>query len=57
MKALLAMLFVITLAGQATAGDCRLASSTCVDSAASKTISGIVVTLAQVGGCWEYQDT
>ncbi|WP_300319812.1 conjugal transfer protein TraN, partial [Accumulibacter sp.] len=51
------MLFVITLAGQATAGDCRLASSTCVDSAASKTISGIVVTLAQVGGCWEYQDT
>ncbi|MBK8384804.1 MAG: hypothetical protein IPL11_03640 [Candidatus Accumulibacter sp.] len=57
MKALLAMLFAMTLAGQAIAGDCQLASSTCVDSSASKTISGIVVTLAQVGGCWEYQDT
>ncbi|RDE48748.1 MAG: hypothetical protein DVS81_20415, partial [Candidatus Accumulibacter meliphilus] len=57
MKALLAMLFAMTLAGQAIAGDCQLASSTCVDSTASKTISGIVVTLAQAGGCWEYQDT
>ncbi|NMQ26312.1 conjugal transfer protein TraN [Candidatus Accumulibacter phosphatis] len=57
MKALLAMLFAMTLAGRAIAGDCQLASSTCVDSTASKTISGIVVTLAQVGGCWEYQDT
>jgi len=57
MKALLAMLFAMTLAGRAIAGDCRLASSTCVDSTASKRISGIVVTLAQVGGCWEYQDT
>jgi hypothetical protein len=43
MKALLAMLFAMTLAGRAIAGDCRLASSTCVDSTASKTISGIVV--------------
>jgi conjugal transfer mating pair stabilization protein TraN len=40
----------------AWAGDCRLESSTCVDSTASKTISGVVVTLADVGGCWEYQD-
>ena len=48
MKAFLAMLFVITLAGQATAGNCQLASSTCVDSTASKTISGIVVTLVDL---------
>lgn len=50
--ALLLMAFV----GQAVAGDCRLESSTCVDSTASKTISGVVVTLADVGGCWELQD-
>src|SRR5574340_532967 len=50
--ALLLMAFV----GQAVAGDCRLESTTCVDSTASKTISGVVVTLADVGGCWELQD-
>lgn len=50
---------VLTLAagGSARAGDCRLASSKCVDSSARKTISGVVVTRAEVGGCWEYQDT
>jgi hypothetical protein len=52
---LLAMLLV--LGGHVYAADCRLESSTCVDSTASKTISGVVVTLADVGGCWEYQDT
>ena len=50
--ALLLMAFV----SQAVAGDCRLESSTCVDSTPSKTISGVVVTLADVGGCWELQD-
>ena len=50
--ALLLMAFV----GQAVAGDCRLESSICVDSTPSKTISGVVVTLADVGGCWELQD-
>jgi conjugal transfer mating pair stabilization protein TraN len=53
----LAFLLLILNWGQAIAGDCRLDSSTCVDSTASKTISGVVVTLADVGGCWEYQDT
>jgi hypothetical protein len=52
-----AVLLFIALCGRAVAGDCRLESSTCVDSTASKTISGVVVTLADVGGCWEYQDT
>ena len=58
MKALtFVALLLMTFVDQAVAGDCRLESSTCVDSTASKTISGVVVTLADVGGCWEYQDT
>jgi len=58
MKALtFAALLLMTFVGQAVAGDCRLESSTCVDNTASKTISGVVVTLADAGGCWEYQDT
>ncbi|MBK7017115.1 MAG: conjugal transfer protein TraN [Sulfuritalea sp.] len=48
---------LLVFGGNAYAGDCRLESSSCVDSTASKTISGVVVTLADVGGCWEYQDT
>ena len=51
------LLFALALTGRAIAGDCQLQSSTCIDSAASKSISGVVVTLADVGGCWEYQDT
>jgi conjugal transfer mating pair stabilization protein TraN len=50
------ILLFVALCGRTVAGDCRLESSTCVDSTASKTISGVVVTLADVGGCWEYQD-
>ena len=58
MKAItLAVLLFIVTCGPVVAGDCRLESSTCVDSTASKMISGVVVTLADVGGCWEYQDT
>jgi conjugal transfer mating pair stabilization protein TraN len=51
------LFFVMVLCGRAIAADCRLESSICVDSTASKTISGVTVTLAEVGGCWEYQDT
>ncbi|CAH1073263.1 IncF plasmid conjugative transfer protein TraN [Candidatus Nitrotoga sp. 1052] len=51
------ILFAMVLCGRAIAADCRLASSTCVDNTASKTISGVTVTLAEAGGCWEYQDT
>ena len=49
--------FIALLCNRAIAGDCRLASSTCVDSTPSKSISGVTVTLAQVGGCWQFQDT
>jgi len=58
MKALtIVVFFVALLCNRAIAGDCRLASSTCVDSTPSKSISGVTVTLAQVGGCWQFQDT
>ncbi len=57
MKALsFVILFAMVLCSRAIAGDCQLASSTCVDTTASKTISGVTVTLADVGGCWEFQD-
>lgn len=49
----LALLFAAT----AQAGDCRKTGSVCVDSAPSKVISGVTVTLGQAGGCWEYEDT
>ena len=53
---LLVFAVLFGLSPVAWAGDCRLESSTCVDTSASKTISGVVVTLADVGGCWEFQD-
>lgn len=56
-KAIRCAMVLLVVGGYAYAGDCRLESSSCVDSTASKTISGVVVTLTDVGGCWEYQDT
>jgi conjugal transfer mating pair stabilization protein TraN len=57
MKALSLVIFLaMLLCGRAMAADCQLASSTCVDTTASKIISGVTVLLAEVGGCWEYQD-
>ncbi len=53
----IAVTLFMAISSHAIAGDCRLDSSTCVDTSASKTISGVVVTLADVGGCWEYQDS
>lgn len=51
------ILFALLVACRAFAGDCQLATSVCVDTTSSKTISGVTVTLADVGGCWEYEDT
>ncbi len=56
MNRLTLMIFFLFLSGQSVAADCKLASTTCIDTTASKTISGIVVTLADAGGCWQYQD-
>ncbi|MEF8726909.1 MAG: conjugal transfer protein TraN [Accumulibacter sp.] len=57
MKPGLLMLLALFLGSRAFAGDCQLASSVCVDKTSSKTISGVTVTLAEVGGCWEVEDT
>lgn len=40
----------------AHAGDCTRTSSVCIDTTPSKEVSGFTVTLAMIGGCWEYQD-
>lgn len=54
-----AVVFIVSavLAAESLAADCRRTSSRCVDTTANKVISGITVTLAEIGGCWEYQDT
>jgi len=41
----------------AIGGNCRNTGEVCVDATPSKTINGLVVTLEQVGGCWEYRNT
>ena len=54
----LAALFVLSASSFSTyARDCIRTGSICSDAAASKVFSGITVTLAQAGGCWEYTDT
>lgn len=37
--------------------DCQLTASVCIDTTPYKLISGVKITLDQVGGCWDYQDT
>ena len=49
MKQLVAFLFFMW-ATAAGAGDCQLSGSVCVDTSPSKNISGVTVTLAEVGG-------
>ncbi len=51
---LLRLIFVLRIG---LAADCQKTGTACVDTTASKTISGVTVTLAEVGGCWEYEDT
>lgn len=55
----LALVFplLISLANIATAGDCRVVGSVCVDSTPVKNVSGLNISVSQVGGCWEYEDT
>jgi len=35
---------------------CSSSRTTCVDTTPSKIVNGVTVTLAQAGGCWQYQD-
>lgn len=50
---------VVTVFGStaAFAGDCRKTGSVCADATPVKLISGVAVNVADVGGCWEYEDT
>lgn len=38
-------------------GPCALVNEVCSDTTPSKVIMGVTVSLADVGGCWAYQDT
>jgi conjugal transfer mating pair stabilization protein TraN len=51
------MALMLTLTNFAFAGDCRQTASVCVDTTPEKNIGGTIVKLADVGGCWNYQDT
>lgn len=56
MRRLLALI-ATGMALAASAGDCKRTASVCIDAAPYKVISGVTVTLADVGGCWMYEDT
>lgn len=57
MRALLICCFALFVTVDANAGDCRkVGGSVCIDTTPVKNISGLNVTLAEVGGCWRYQD-
>lgn len=47
----------LVFCGLVHAADCQKTGSVCADTTPSKVVSGVTVTLAQVGGCWSYQDT
>ena len=51
------MSFLFLASFQIQAGDCKKTGSVCVDSSPTKNISGLVVDVSLVGGCWEFEDT
>lgn len=58
MKKLFFALFLWMVLGAASAAECRITSTSCVDASPSKVFNGINVSLASTGlGCWTYQDT
>lgn len=56
-KCALGVLGGLLLSGLAAAGNCTKTGQRCLDATLTKTISGITVSVDQVGGCWEYEDT
>lgn len=54
---LLATVLVVFASDFTSAASCRRVDSQCVDSTPVKNVSGLNVTLEDVGGCWEYQDS
>ncbi|MEO1767666.1 conjugal transfer protein TraN [Thiobacter aerophilum] len=49
--------WMLLLANGAFGATCTKTASSCVDTTPAKTISGVTVTLQDVGGCWEVRDT
>jgi len=57
-KSLMLTGMLLIASSAAIAGpSCHKTGSVCSDTTPSKMISGVAVTLAQVGGCWNYTDT
>lgn len=50
-------IFFYTTTYVIAAPTCQKTGSVCTDTTPSKTISGVPVSLAQAGGCWQYTDT
>lgn len=57
MRFLLACISALLLAGPSVASNCTKTGQRCLDAAPTKTFSGLAVSVDQVGGCWEYEDT
>jgi conjugal transfer mating pair stabilization protein TraN len=59
MKCFSRIVFTLLVIGNCTvfAADCARTGSICVDTTPSKSISGVTVTIDQVGGCWAFEDT
>lgn len=43
--------------GMVLAAECQKIGTVCMDTTPSKVVDGVIVTLAEVGGCWQSQDT
>lgn len=48
---------IFTCNSNVQAATCKKTGETCIDTTPSKVVSGVTITLAQAGGCWQYQDT
>lgn len=57
MKKLLFLLYVLLIAVSVDAASCKKTGTVCSDKTPYKRISGYDVSLASIGGCWQYTDT
>ncbi len=56
-KQVLSILLLLTCSLIASAAECQRTGSICTDTTPVKNISGFNVTIDQIGGCWEFEDT
>lgn len=49
-------IYACTSMPSAQLSSCTSSSSTCIDTTPTKMVNGVTVTLAEVGGCWQYRD-